>query len=225
MNKAISNLLLTTLATLLYIAGIELIGTWSRIAESFKFENYFKYYLLIQGTLQTVAIFIFIYFARHRTFKKLIEKTDFKWYFIAFTLGLSFVYLQSPLKWIYNLLFGTEYFIGYDLDGLSSLWNINRMSSVLLIPIGEELFFRGYIQNRLQKKTNHVLAIIYASLLFALIHSPYINLFFEDFHQTWHLTYLTFFGGLISGLLYYKSKSIGPSIIFHIFWNLIAHIL
>ncbi len=225
MNKTISNLLLTALVTLLYIVGIELIGAWSRIVESFEFENYFEYYLLIQGALQTLAVFIFIYFARNRTFKKLIEKTDVKWYFIAFTLGISFVYLQSPLKWVYNLLFGTEYFINYDLGGLSGLWNINIISSVLLIPIGEELFFRRYIQDRLQKKTNYILAIIFASLMFALLHSPYLNLLIEDFHQTWHLTYLTFFGGLLSGLIYYKSKSIGPSIIFHIFWNLTALII
>ncbi|MBR9847588.1 MAG: CPBP family intramembrane metalloprotease [Algicola sp.] len=113
----------------------------------------------------------------------------------------------------------------YDLDGLSQLWNINFISSIILIPIGEELFFREYIQNNLQKKTKIIVAILFASLLFALIHAPYMNLFFEEFQQTWHLTYLTFFGGLISGLIYYKSESIGPSIIFHIFWNLTAHIL
>lgn len=215
------------LATVLYIVGIELIGTWSRIAEllEIEFDSYFKYYFFIQGALQTLAVLIFIYFARRRTFKRLIEKTDIKWYFIALTLGLGFVYLQSPLKWIYNLLFGTDYFINYDLDGLSSLWNIRQVSSVILIPIGEELFFRRFLQDRLQKNINYLLAIFIASLMFAMIHSPYINLLFDDYNQTWHLTYLTFFGGLLSGLLYYKSKSIGPSIIFHIFWNLMAHIL
>jgi membrane protease YdiL (CAAX protease family) len=225
LKKYLTSVIKALFATILYIIIIEIIGVWGFLSEKIGFENYFKFYMFIQGALQTLAIIIFIYLVRNRTFKGLIKKTNSKWYFIALALGISFVYLQSPLKWIYNLLFGTEYFINYDLDGLSSLWNINRISSILLIPIGEELFFRRYVQDRLQKKINFTSAIIVASILFALLHSPYMNLFFEDFHQDWHLAYLTFFGGLLSGLLYYKSKSIGPSIILHIFWNLIAHIL
>lgn len=225
MNKHLSSLLVATFATLLYLIINELIGVWGGIADSLGFENYYKYYLLIQGALQTIAALIFIYFIKNRTLKNLVRKTDKKWYLIAFALGISFVYLQTPLIWVYNLLFDTEYYISYNLDGLPKLWNLNYLASIIFIPIGEELFFREYIQNNLQKKTNNFIAILFASLLFALIHSPYMNLFFEDFQQTWRLTYLTFFGGLLSGLIYYKSKSIGPSIVFHMFWNLMAQIL
>jgi membrane protease YdiL (CAAX protease family) len=225
LNKTLYNLLIAFIATLLYLVINEVIGVWGGIADSVGFENYYKYYLLIQGAFQTLAVLIFIFFIRKRTFKNLIKKTDKKWYFIALTLGISFVYLQSPLKWIYNFTFDTDYFISYDLDGLATILNVNFISTIILIPIGEELFFREFIQNNLQKKTNIIIAILFASLLFALIHAPYMNLLFEGFQHTWHLTYLTFFGGLLSGLMYYKSESIGPSIIFHIFWNLTAHIL
>ncbi|PCH99685.1 MAG: hypothetical protein COB81_10510 [Flavobacteriaceae bacterium] len=37
--------------------------------------------------------------------------------------------------------------------------------------------------------------------------------------------YIALFGGLISGVLYYKSNSIIPSIIFHVIWNLMANIM
>lgn len=225
LNKYLSNLLLATLATLTYLVVLELIGVWAGIADSLGFENYSKYYMLIQGALQTILVLLFVFFEKKRTFRNLVRKTDIKWYFIAITLGISFIYIQTPLKWIYNFLFDTKYYISYDLDGLPKLWNVNYISAIILIPIGEELFFREYIQNRLQKNTSYVIAILFASLLFALIHSPYMNLFFEDFHQTWHRTYLAFFGGLLSGLIYYKSKSIGPSMLLHIFWNLTAFIL
>jgi membrane protease YdiL (CAAX protease family) len=225
LNNELISIPKAILATLLYLIGIELIGSWFYIAEAIEFENYYKYYLLIQGALQLIGVMIFIYFIKNRTFKNLIKKTHRKWYLFALILGISFVFMQTPLKWIYNLLFGTEYSIAYRFDGLPKFKNVNWISSILLIPIGEELFFREYIQNNLQKKTNTIVAILLASLLFALIHSPYMNLILESSKQDWHLFYLTIFGGIISGILYFKSKSIGPSIIFHIFWNLMVIIV
>ncbi len=213
------------LATLLYLIGIELIGSWSLVAETIGFESHYKYYFLIQGTIQLIGVLIFIYFVRKRTFKNLIKKTHRKWYLFALILGISFVFMQTPLKWIYNLLFGTEYHIAYRFDGLPKFKNINMISAILMIPIGEELFFREYVQNNLQKKTNTIVAILLASILFASIHSPYMNFILESSKQDWHLFYLTIFGGIISGILYIKSKSIGPSMVFHIFWNIMVYIV
>jgi len=208
------------LATLLYIVGIELIGSWLYIVELIEFENYYEYYILIQGALQLIGVLIFIYFFKNKTFKNLLKKTHYKWYLFALILGIGFVLMHAPLKWIYNLLFGTEYSIIYRFDGLHKFKNINLVSIILLIPIGEELFFREYIQNNLQNKTNRFVAVLLASLLFSSIHAPYMNLLFVSSIENWHLFYLTLFGGVMSGGLYFKSKSIGPSILFHIFWNL-----
>lgn len=219
MKKELISYLKAILATLLYLVVIELIGSWFLIAESIGFESYYKYYLFIQGVLQFIGVLIFIYFIKKRTFKNLIKKTHRKWYLFALILGISFVFIQTPLNWLYNLLFGTEYNIAYRFDGLPKFKNINMISAVLLIPAAEELFFREYVQNNLQNKMNSIVAILIASLLFASIHSPYMNLILESSKEDWHLFYLTIFGGIMSGFLYYKSKSIGPSIIFHAFWN------
>ncbi|WP_046758411.1 CPBP family intramembrane glutamic endopeptidase [Kordia jejudonensis] len=225
MNNELISIPKAILATLLYLIGIELIGSWVLIAEMIGFKSYYKYYLLIQGTLQLIGVLIFIYFIRKRNFKNLIKKTQRKWYLFALVLGISFVFMQTPLKWIYNLLFGTEYYITYRFDGLPKFKNINMISAILMIPIGEEFFFRDYIQNNLQKKLNKIIAILLASLLFASIHSPYMNLILESSKENWHLFYLTIFGGIISGILYLKSKSIGPSIVFHMFWNIMVYIV
>lgn len=210
------------MATLLYLIGIELIGSWFHIARVVGFDDYFKYYILIQGALQLTAILLFLYLIRNRALQSLFKEVHFKWYVFALILGLSFVFVQTPLKWFYNVLFGTEYHIAYRFDGFPKFKNVNLISYVLLIPISEELFFRAYIQQNLQIKTHKILAVIVSAILFALIHSPYLNLILESSKQDWHLVYLTVFGGLISGILYYKSKSIGPSIIFHIFWNIMV---
>lgn len=213
------------LATFFYITGIELLGFWIFIPDAFEFDIFFKYYLLIQGVLQLTGIIIFIYFIKKQVLKNLINKTYIKWYLIALLLGTSFVFMQTPLNWIYNFFFGTDYIIAYRFDGFPKFKNVNLISSFLLIPIGEELFFREYIQNNLQKKMYGFVALFLASILFASIHSPYLNLIFESSNQDWHLFYITIFGGIISGILYYYSKSIGPSMIFHIFWNLMAIIV
>lgn len=227
-NKKLKNGLISIakaiLATLLYIVGIELIGAWFLISEVIDFEYYYKYYALIQGVLQLLGIMIFIYFVKRRTLKSLVKKTQSNWYLLAIPLGVSFLFMQTPLNWFYNLLFETEYHITYRFDGLSKLMDINLISLILLIPIGEELFFREYIQNNLQKKTNKFGAIFSTSILFALIHLPLLDLIFESSKQDWHLFYMTFFGGILTGVLYYKSKSIGPSIILHVFWNLMVTI-
>jgi CAAX protease family protein len=225
LNIELISILKAILATLLYLIGIELIGSWSLIAETIGFESRYKYYFLIQGTLQLIGVLIFIYFVRKQTFKNLIKKTHRNWYLFALILGISFVFMQTPLKWIYNLFFGSEYHIAYRFDGLPKFKNINMLSAILMIPIGEELFFREYVQNNLQKKTNTIVAILLASILFASIHSPYMNLILESSKQDWHLFYLTIFGGIISGILYFKSKSIGPSIVFHMFWNIMVYIV
>jgi membrane protease YdiL (CAAX protease family) len=213
------------LATLLYLVGIELIGSWIYIVELSEFKNYHNYYVLIQGALQLITVLIFIYFLKNRTFKHLLKKTHYRWYLLTLILGIGFVFMQTPLNWIYNLLFGTEYSIVYRFDGLSNLKNINFISIILLIPIGEELFFREYIQNNLQNKTNRFVAVLIASFLFSSIHAPYMNLLLGVSMESWHLFYLTLFGGVISGVLYFKSKSIGPSVLFHVFWNLTVTII
>ncbi|WP_299680578.1 type II CAAX endopeptidase family protein [uncultured Dokdonia sp.] len=212
------------LATVVYIIVIELSGSWIHIPSLTKTENYLDYYNIIQGTLQLFIILIFLFGIKRYCFKNLIKKTNYIWYLLAFIMGSIFVFIQTPLKWFYNYLFDTTYYIDYSFDGISKFHDINLISIILIIPIGEELFFRGYIQKRLQLKTTTSICILVTSILFALIHAPYSNLLLEEYYQDWHLFYLTFFGGLLSGILYYKSKSIGPSIIFHIFWNLMVSI-
>lgn len=222
MNKKTLTILSVIFATILYIVIMELLASWIYLLNDIQFNKYVKYYTFIQGCLQLIGVLIFLYFIKKMSFKNLIQKTHYKWYLIALVLGVSFVFMQTPLKLVYNILFETEYQIAYKFDGFSKFKNIDIISPILLIPIGEELFFRGYIQNKLQKKTTSFIAIIVASLLFASIHSPYINLISDSFNQNWHLFYLTIFGGLISATIYYKSNSVGPSIVFHIFWNLTA---
>ncbi len=69
----------------------------------------------------------------------------------------------------------------------------------------EELFFRGYLMDEMQKKDFHITNLI-VSFLFAIPHLV------KDFSL---LSFLTFFPSLIFGYLYYYSGSLLSPTIFH----------
>ena len=225
MNKTLSSILKATLATLLFVVGNELIGSWVLLVDLFEFENYYILFPVMQGALQLSAVLVFFFLIGNRTLKSLIKETQYRWYPFAALLGILFVFLQMPLNWFYNLITGSDYFSSYRFEGFSNIDIRKHSASIVFLPIAEELFFRRYIQHNLQKSANQEAALFVASLLFALIHSPYALLFTEYSNSDWHSVYITFFGGLATGILYIKSKSVGPPILFHIFWNLTAYSL
>ena len=153
-----------------------------------------------------------------------VSKASVKYYLCAFLLGLSFVFVQTPLNLIYNEITGTAYNIHYAFSPIDILKYGSSYATILIAPVCEEFFFRKFIQGNLQKSYHPVIAILFASILFAIIHVPFYELFFDVNLFSFHHAYITLFGGMISGVLFYKSKSIGPAIIMHLFWNLGVYI-
>jgi len=100
-----------------------------------------------------------------------------------------------------------EPFEFYESSNISVFY---RGISVLIIaPIFEELFFRKFLFTELLKKYSLKLSIIISSICFALIHLPsYRNLL------------PTFIFGIISCLIYRKTKNIFYTIILHFLCNL-----
>ena len=103
--------------------------------------------------------------------------------------------------------------------------SLNVIAFIMIVPFTEELFFRNYLLSALLKNYKPLVSIIITSLLFAFIHIPFGSLFFEFLEFSIHQAYIAIFGGLISGILFYKSKSVTPSIVFHVIWNLVSHVL
>lgn len=85
---------------------------------------------------------------------------------------------------------------------------------IILAPIAEELYFRGYLLNKLSSKKNLACAIIFSSLLFSILH---INSFILP----------QFFGGIFYSLVYIKTRKLIIPIILHSLHNFISgiHIL
>ncbi|MDI7742827.1 type II CAAX endopeptidase family protein [Lysinibacillus fusiformis] len=175
---------------------------------------------------------IFIYIMLYITF----EETTIFWYLYTFTLlvGIAIAMLYGKFKdelstWHY-LLFGIGYgTILYGLIRLGFLFITKINSSaentiaifletygpdniwhyillIFIIVIGEELFWRGFIQQHLKNYLSPKLAVIGTSILFAL--SVAISGF-------WLGVIAAFLAGLIWGFLYEWKKSLPLVIVSH----------
>ena len=179
-----------------------------------------------------IASLIFVYFMMYYTFE---NKTIF-WYLYAFTLlvGIAISLITSTFKdelptWNY-LLFGIGY--GTILYGIVKLGDIimphmdNKFEKeltqflntfapqniwhylllVFVIVIGEEMFWRGYVQQKLKTYTKPVYAVFVTSLLFSL------SLAISGFAAGAIAALVT---GIILGILYEWKKSLPLIIIAH----------
>ncbi len=79
------------------------------------------------------------------------------------------------------------------------------------IAFPEEVFFRGFLQERLG---NNMRAVIVVSLLFAISHLPAL-LFNKDL-----LALFTFFPSVVMGVIYMKTGNLLPCILFHFLSNM-----
>jgi len=84
------------------------------------------------------------------------------------------------------------------------------LSVAIVTPIAEELFFRGYLLDAINRKHGDWTAIIWSSILFGLVHvSPFgIG--------------SAFMGGIIYGWIRMRTGSLLPSIACHMMWNMLA---
>lgn len=98
-----------------------------------------------------------------------------------------------------------------DAPRTADYWLLMAVASFGLVPVLEELFYRGVLQGRLQQVMPPAHAMVLISVLFTLGHAQYhepnvINL----------VTVLFVFGSsLVFGWLYWKTGSIWPGVVLH----------
>jgi hypothetical protein len=101
---------------------------------------------------------------------------------------------------------------------LSSTLDIRIASFLLVFPIavGEEFFWRGFVQAKLSNIFGEVRGFLMASLAYASVHLSSLNFM---------LFLAAFAGGLWWGYLFKKSKDLVLVIISHAFWSLLIFVL
>ncbi len=148
-------------------------------------------------------------------FSNLFEKDNRREIFYIFLINFLFVFLVVALFANLDILYGLAYpemdplldFTPNALDPLSFILEV--ISSVILAPIIEELFFRGVLFNRLKIRTGIIAAMVISSALFAIGHE---------------------FGGITSAfvfgicmcIIYLKTDNILMTMSIHFLNNLVA---
>jgi len=116
---------------------------------------------------------------------------------IIFQVGLA-----NPINHITNVLLDKEITLTNPIETL-----ILTLGAIVLAPIFEEIIFRGTILRGFLSNYSPKKAIIYSALIFGLFHlKP---------EQVWGAIII----GLFFGWIYYKTKSIGITIILHFIAN------
>ncbi|MCB2291455.1 CPBP family intramembrane metalloprotease [Clostridium sp. CS001] len=87
------------------------------------------------------------------------------------------------------------------------------ISVVLIIPIFEEVLFRGLIFNELKNHLNIIIAIILQGAIFALAHGNMLQGIY------------TFIMGVVIAIVYNKIQSILAPMLFHVLYNLFGSIV
>ena len=116
---------------------------------------------------------------------------------LAYSLFLSLFDLQAQIDWV--ALF----------DEVSSPWPL-LLGGIVVAPVAEELFFRGFVFAGLEKRYGWKSAGLISAGLFAVLHLQPLSL----------LPILLL--GMIFAYLYHRSKSIWPAVIMHVLTNAIG---
>lgn len=131
----------------------------------------------------------------------------------------SYARYCTPVVELFHSLFsfGGDFCVGFNINRLvSAKVLLNKqviyffISQVFFVALPEELFFRGYLQSQLLKIMRPMGAIVVGSVLFAVLHLVPTRNF---------LVLLTFFPGVLFGIIRYTTKSIFASVILHASFN------
>ncbi|MEZ5472200.1 MAG: CPBP family intramembrane glutamic endopeptidase [Marinicella sp.] len=136
-----------------------------------------------------------------------LNHCELKWFFLSLLLAclywLADYHLMrffSPESYSETLTRWQQGVRGY------YYWSV-MLSSVILAPLFEELYFRGLLLKTLKQKTPDCLAVISSAFLFACV------------HWSWP-EFISLFGiGFIYGWMTLKANSIFPALLAHIIHN------
>ena len=204
--------------TCAFLAGGVIASLGTLYAQSYQKVITFTSFIVGQGLMVVPLVF-------YLTFRKIsiIDSIRFKtlkyttvWYIIIFSLGL--IVLSDELDRIIQIYIpAPEYIV--DLNHLLKPESIFGgfllfFAVVVLAPLSEEIVFRGFLQQILEKQWNDsTRAVLFTALIFSLIHmNPYW------FFQIYIL-------GIFLGFLAWKTNSIIAPLILHGLNNFIALLL
>jgi len=161
----------------------------------------------------------------------------FAWYFIVNKLGLKGIFARIKLVsknidkaflWgilaaivIFFVIFVIEYVLislGHKPQDLSNIPDLQRLFSwpsmfflVAIQPIGEEIFFRGFLFEKIENFAGGTTAVFITAFLFGIAHMSYGKIF---------PVLMPMLMGIIFGYIVLKTKNLYSSLFAHIVFNI-----
>jgi len=160
----------------------------------------------------------------------------FLWYFLVNNCNLKEIFNRLKLRFenidkaflwgilsaitIFFLVFVIELILismGHQSQDLSNIPDIQALFSwpvlfllVAIQPVAEEIFFRGFLYDKIEGFAGSIAAIFISAFLFGIAHMSYGKIF---------PVIMPIFMGIILGYVVYKTKNLYSAIIAHITFN------
>ena len=195
------------------------------------------YWYILETVVYTIFGIVVIVFKRFKENKSLLQFTSFKFSSIIkiFLIDITAIALlqwggfrgfnnfqnmvQKSFVYFFNRFTGKESFTLYTIFRTDFIYDsllIQRfITTITIIPIYEELIFRGLIYNDTKKLFNTKIAVLVSSLLFGLAH----------FRGGYSQIAIAMVIGLLSVYCYEKTKNLYAPILFHSLHNFMSVIV
>lgn len=169
------------------------------------------YPLVLIGDIITLILIALIFLPTEYKIKDRIniKKIPMKEYFNIFVLGIGVTILLLFLSGILTKLIPSYNEVANQL-ATSRASVLQLIITIVLIPIYEEIFYRGIIFGYLRKNFNIIVAIVVQALVFGVMHLNLVQGIY------------TFILGIVLALIYMYSESILGNITVHIIFNLLG---
>lgn len=181
----------------------------------------FEYIYIVNSIVYLIVVIILLAFIK-KSWNKIffLDKSFLNITSLIIILSIFFKLFKDPFLSIYEIL------------GIDNIPKINKkkidfldqsfyvLYFVLLAPIAEEIMFRTIIFKKIMSSGKIIYAILFSSFLFSLIHLDPFNLSYYNIL----ILLRTFIFGVIAAFIFFKTKNLIYSILFHIFSNLLAYL-
>ena len=156
-----------------------------------------------------VAFFYYKAEKRKIDYKKMFGKASLSKAMIGIATGMGIFLFQQVS---YRIFIPTNTTVGSNVQTLQSIPILFMvLTAVVLAPIIEELFFRGFFYEITNNQTNPYVYYISTASLFALLHLQNLD---SPVYAIYNLI-IVFISGFIFGFVYRKTNWIGTNIIAH----------
>lgn len=216
-------LIVLLFAILYYVAYNALQFASIYVGESF-FQLYnFTIANAISGLLSLVLLVVILKKVSKILFSE--NKYSFRHFLVVIVVSFLFKIFKDPFLSYYEIV-GVNDITQMAIE--KSKFNLSNhiyyfLHFIVLVPITEELMFRGFLLKKLiDNNQKQAYPVLFVSVLFALIH---INFYSFSFTDSIILFTRTFFFGIIAGMIFIRmGKNIIYPILLHVMNNLFAFI-